>query len=61
MILCILFYIIYNYNINQGAVALDLMEFNEATARRNNTATCVDVEAVANRLQHWVRFGRPWV
>jgi len=23
-----------------------------------NTVTCVDVEAVANRLQRWVRFGR---
>jgi len=29
-----------------------------ASQRQGNTATCVDVEAVANRLQRCVRFGR---
>jgi len=29
-----------------------------ASFHQGNTATFVDDEAVANRLQHWVRFGR---
>jgi len=29
-----------------------------ASFRQGNTVTCVDVEAVANRLQHSVRFGQ---
>jgi len=32
-----------------------------ASQRQGNTATCVGVETVANRLQRCVRFGRPLV
>jgi len=32
---------------------------SESERQVNNTATCVDVEAVANRLQRCIRFGRP--
>jgi len=31
---------------------------NSALYRQGNTATCLDVEAVTNRLQHCVKFGR---
>jgi len=44
--------VLYAETCNELAVPIS------ASKRQGNTDTCVDVEAVANRLQRYVRFGR---